>query len=117
MDKGLPRHARVVNQLFPHPLAEAFMLRQGLRDIFPIRQLGGEPARMRQYDALVALIDTGILNNAERAQDPCQLPAARALRRATDGQSLKCRPASCPHRLNRLPGYIVNATLSARPAP
>src|SRR3984957_4161356 len=62
--KALARHAREVNQLFAHQIAEIFVVRQLPLDVVAIGQFAAVAYAVNQNDFLEALINLRILDEA-----------------------------------------------------
>src|SRR5690554_167735 len=62
-------HSGVVNQLFPHDLAEVLIIGQLILDIVRVSQFAFEPDAMDQHDAFETLVNVWVLDDThERRQ-------------------------------------------------
>ncbi len=69
MAKRFARHGRVVDELFAHQFADQLVVRQLLRNVVAVGELVRPAHAMHDDDALEALVDLGILDQAEPGRE------------------------------------------------
>ena len=65
----LARHRRIVDELFAHAVAQKFVAGQLLRDALAIGELGDLAHAVNEHDALEAVIDLRILDQAQEGRE------------------------------------------------